>query len=195
MNAFFKHNVFVILSCFLSFSAMAASNKVKDLRISNTTDSVRVVLDLSSAFDYKIFTMPNPNRVIIDLKSTKLDTNIKQPDTNKTNIESIRSAIQKNNDLRIVFDLKSKMSVSSFVLAPQGNKQHRLVLDLKTATATAASHKSVSQINKGKRDVIIAIDAGHGGTDVGAVGSVLLEKNVVFAIAKEVKIIIEQVQG
>ena len=92
-----------------------------------------------------------------------------------------------------MLDLKTKMSVSSFVLAPDGKKAHRLVVDLKTSTQ--ASAKSVTQINKGKRDVIIAIDAGHGGTDGGAVGKFLKEKNVVLAIAKEIKALIDAAPG
>ena len=197
MNIFSKYNVSVGLTCLmgflLSFTAMSASNQVKDLRISNTADSVRVVLDLSSNIDYKISTIASPFRVIIDLKNATLNTQIAQPDTIKTNIESIRSAVQKNKDLRIVLDLKTKMSVSSFILGPQGDKNHRLVLDLKNAAKTSA--KSVSEINKGKRDVIIAIDAGHGGVDGGAAGKFLKEKNVVLAIAKQIKIVVDAAPG
>ncbi|BCE01405.1 N-acetylmuramoyl-L-alanine amidase [Marinicellulosiphila megalodicopiae] len=192
MVSFFNRFLFFILIVNITSTSYGATD-VKQLRISNTANSVRIVLDLTDQAEYKIFTIDNPYRVIIDLKNTHLNTSIAQPDVEKTGIQSIRNGVQDSNNLRIVFDLKQKMTVSSFVLAPEGNNIHRLVLDLKHSKTVQA--KSVSQINQGKRDVVIAIDAGHGGTDGGATGKFLKEKDVVLSISKEIKKIIDGVPG
>jgi N-acetylmuramoyl-L-alanine amidase len=88
-----------------------------------------------------------------------------------------------------VLDLNEQAQMKSFILAPTGEYGHRLVVDLfKKSSQQSATVKHVSDVQKPNRDVIIAIDAGHGGEDPGASGPKRTrEKNVVLQIARELK--------
>ena len=98
-------------------------------------------------------------------------------------IRSIRSGVRNDKDLRVVFDLSKEVSPRSFLLAPSGKSGHRLVIDLHDKKDKAKTVKKSS-----KRDVIIAIDAGHGGKDPGATGrSGTHEKIVTLQIAKRLE--------
>ena len=97
----------------------------------------------------------------------------------KSLIRSVRSGVRNGNDLRVVFDLSKEVKPRSFLLAPSGQSGHRLVLDLHD------KRKPTNVTKTKKRDVIIAIDAGHGGRDPGATGrSGTHEKIITLQIAK-----------
>ena len=88
--------------------------------------------------------------------------------------------------MRVVLEVSAEVDPRSFDLSANEQAGDRLVLDLydKQAQHRRPSRKSVKA--SGKRDIIIAIDAGHGGEDPGAIGPTgLREKDVVLAIAKE----------
>ncbi len=106
-------------------------------------------------------------------------------------IKRIRSGVRnKGQDLRLVLDLKHKVRPKSFLLKPNAKYGHRLVVDLypagKKSTPTLTSRQFESR--GGGRDVIVAIDAGHGGEDPGAIGyRGTLEKDVVLKVARRLK--------
>ena len=105
----------------------------------------RVVLDTSSIPSYKIFTLNNPRRVVIDLADAKLATKVNQAVFDSSYVDKLRYAHRKNNKLRIVLDLNEKIIPKSFVLPASGNSHHRLVIDLKNSAA------GTSQIAKGSK--------------------------------------------
>jgi len=74
-----------------------------------------------------------------------------------TLIRDVRSGVRNKNDLRIVFDLSERVTPRSFLLGPSAKLGNRLVLDLHEGVQHA-----VPVIKRGMRDVIVAIDAGHG---------------------------------
>jgi len=89
-----------------------------------------------------------------------------------------------------VLDLENKSSIKSFLLDPTGEYGYRLVIDLfpENRDQTRTAVKQLVDKQKENRNVVIAIDAGHGGEDPGATGkSRTREKNVVLAIARELK--------
>jgi N-acetylmuramoyl-L-alanine amidase len=97
----------------------------------------------------------------------------------------------------VVFDLQQNVKPRSFILAPSGKAGYRLVLDLHNEKASSAvvSNKQDAK-KKALRDVIIAIDAGHGGKDPGAVGKKgTKEKSVTLQMAKRLEKIINQQKG
>jgi N-acetylmuramoyl-L-alanine amidase len=107
-------------------------------------------------------------------------------------VKNIReSASNSKSTYRLVIDLKKQSKASIFTLPPAKPYGHRLVIDLphqapevkKPATNTA----NISQPQSVGRDVIIAIDAGHGGDDPGALGKFSQEKNVTLQIAKRLQ--------
>lgn len=177
------------------FSLPALATEVIDVRLWRAPDHTRVVFDLSDAIEHSILQLDNPTRVVVDINDVKLKGALNDLPLENTPIERVRSGIRKGNDLRIVFDLRAKVTPKSFALDPNERTGHRLVLDLfdeatekteqpETEDLTPAT-KSVDEL-AGRRDIIIAIDAGHGGEDPGASGpKKLREKDVVLKIARK----------
>ena len=185
----------VLVLATVGFSLPALATEVIDVRLWRAPDHTRVVFDLSDAIEHSILQLDNPTRVVVDINDVKLKGALNDLPLENTPIERVRSGIRKGNDLRIVFDLRAKVTPKSFALDPNERTGHRLVLDLfddavdntkqpETEDLTPAT-KSVDEL-AGRRDIIIAIDAGHGGEDPGASGpKKLREKDVVLKIARK----------
>ncbi|MES1196426.1 MAG: N-acetylmuramoyl-L-alanine amidase, partial [Steroidobacter sp.] len=204
-----KRMAVMLLSASIPLVAQSSSS-VQDVRISSQADNTRVVLELNEPARQKIFTLNNPSRVVVDLADTRLNTTL--PDGTGL-VKSLRSA---TNDgvLRVVLDLNGNADLQSSWLEANSDYGPRLVLDLQRAgtvressssSATAVAGVSGSSVSasvatepqpvktlpgiaNSSRDLIIAIDAGHGGEDPGATGRRgIHEKNVTLAIARLLK--------
>jgi len=166
----------------LAVAAKYAGAAVKTIRLSADTGYVRLVFDLDGIADHSLFTLHNPERVVLDNKKTKMSHGMVDQLQANSLIKGIRSGVRKKNDLRVVFDLSEKVSPRSFLLSPSGKSGHRLVIDLQSTKKSVRAKKTV------KRDVIVAIDAGHGGKDPGATGrSGTHEKQITLQIAKRLE--------
>lgn len=164
-------------------SARSTAAQVKDIRLSKNDGYVRLVFDLDSIADHSVFSLEGPDRVVLDIKNAKMPHGMVDRVQANSLIRSIRSGVRNDKDLRVVFDLSEEVSPRSFLLAPSGKSGHRLVIDLHDKKDKSEKLKKTS-----KRDVIIAIDAGHGGKDPGATGrSGTHEKNVTLQIAKRLE--------
>ena len=150
-------------------------------------DHTRVVFDLSGPAEHKLIVLDNPSRIVLDVEDTRLKTNLSNLKLAETPIRQIRSGVREGDDLRVVLDMGAAVDPRSFALKATEKTGDRLVLDLydkRPSTAKAVVKKSATQSSK--RDIIIAIDAGHGGEDPGALGpGRRREKDVVLAIARE----------
>ena len=176
----------LVLLFLYSFPAFAA--EVSGLRVWTDPDKTRAVLDLSDQADYQLFTLKNPHRVVIDLAfdgtAAKLDFNAEYAGV----IKGVRQGTPVPGTMRIVLDLANSVKLKSFMLAPTGQYGHRLVVDLFAESEQAGTVRRVSDVQEPNRDVVIAIDPGHGGEDPGATGpNRVREKNVVLQIARELK--------
>ena len=190
----------LILATFLCHSQAATT--VQNIRIWSAPDSTRVVLDVSSPVSHEIIQLSNPDRTVIDIKNTLPIQRISQPKAEDKIIKQIRSGSRNNDDQRIVLDLKREASVNSFLLEPNKQYGHRLVIDLTgVEDIESASEKIVKANIKTEkqavnRDVVVAIDAGHGGDDPGARGpSGTFEKDVVLSLSKRLANLINREQG
>ena len=179
--------------------------QVNGARIWNAPDNTRLVFDISDAVEHSVFTLENPDRIVIDMKDTISSPVLEQVPLSDSLIKKIRSGIRKGTNLRIVLDMSKKVQPKSFVLKPNQNYGHRLVIDLDdinsvsttTATVSPKAPKTIDQISKGElRDIVIAIDAGHGGEDPGARGhGGTKEKQVVLEVARELEKMIAKEKG
>lgn len=174
----------------LATAGTACAAEVAALRISEDADRTRAVLDLSASVDYKLFALDNPHRLVIDLQASSAAPGFDSSPGGA--VLGIRTGRHDGQHLRVVLDLAAEMRAKSFLLAPGEDGQgHRLVVDLEPRQrgAAPAPVRTVDQaMAAGDRDLVIAIDAGHGGKDPGAIGNGgTYEKTVTLAIARELK--------
>ena len=184
---------------YLSSSVLAEAVTIDNVRVWAAPDSTRVVFDISDPVEHKLSMLTEPYRTVIDLKNSSMNKNSTQPDTKDKYLQGIRSATRNENNLRIVLDLKKFVQYKSFQLKPNKHYGHRLVVDLygtdTKEVKTIDVEQEVTAANR-PRDVIIAIDAGHGGEDPGAKGpSGVYEKNVVLKISKQLVDAINKERG
>jgi N-acetylmuramoyl-L-alanine amidase len=128
--------------------------------------------------------------VVIDLKQSDLDSALRLVEEHAGVIDNVRHGRPRNDTLRIVLDLENESAIKSFMLDPTGNYGHRLVIDLfpKAGGGEAVVVRQMADVQDPNRDVVVAIDAGHGGEDPGAMGkNRTREKDVVLAIAREIE--------
>ncbi len=170
---------------------------MESVRLWRAPDSTRLVFDLSGPVEHKVFTLGNPERLVIDIDGANFSASLNELDLLNTPINKIRHGSRNGNDLRVVLDLKELVKPRSFALAKQAGKSDRLVIDLyDLEEETVKTVKSVIPSTGDRRDILIAIDAGHGGEDPGALGpNKIREKDVVLAISKKLKSIIDQEPG
>lgn len=188
------------LPCLLFASGMAvATAQVKDVRMWASPDSTRLVIDLSHSVNHRLTRLSNPERVVIDVDKARLPKPITHLNYKNGAISGIRSANKKQSKLRLVLDLKHKVHPKSFLLKPNAKYGYRLVIDLEKVSDKVRSNspKIVKSVNSSKkRDLIIAIDAGHGGDDPGARGPRgTKEKHVVLAISRKLRDMVNKKPG
>ena len=165
-------------------TAANAGSTVENVRIWSENEKTRVVLDLSRSVDHNIFTLRGPDRLVIDLKDSRLANSLQQLPKGAGTVRSIRSAVRANGQLRVVLDLNQGVRSRSFTAGPNSQYGDRLVIDL-TRVGNLATVKRASDAYTPGRDVVVAIDAGHGGHDPGSLGKRSKEKDLVLSISKE----------
>ncbi len=187
----------IFIICFFCTQVYASPATIKDVRIWAAPDKTRVVFDISKNVEHRLFTLHKPERLVIDVINASAQKNPTIPHVDNSPLSGMRAAVRNKNDYRIVLDLDSKVESKSFILKPYKNHGYRLVIDLiqpgikkkiKTVKSTITDKKL--------RDIVIAIDAGHGGEDPGAIGfHKTKEKEVVFKIASELATLINNKKG
>ncbi|MDH4018923.1 MAG: N-acetylmuramoyl-L-alanine amidase [Xanthomonadales bacterium] len=179
-------------------SMQAFAAEVSGFRVWADPVKTRAVLDLDRKTAYKLFTLQDPHRVVVDLQGTSIEIPVELDKEHAGIISSVRYGQPDKKTLRVVFDLTDSVELKSFLLEPTAQYSHRLVIDLYSRSNRQAPTmvKHVADISKPDRDVVIAIDAGHGGEDPGAIGKKKTqEKHVVLQIARRLKKAIDAEPG
>jgi len=198
----------------LSGQLAAKQVRVDSLRYWTAPNNTRLVFDVTANLAHKIFVLDNPKRLVVDIQNAYNKRRFSQAPFNHSVISRIRSAPRNKKNLRVVIDLKKAITAKSFVLKPNKKYGYRLVVDLKqgsksrsrpliipsepvmTARRTKPSPIKTVANSRPSKQLIIAIDAGHGGEDPGAIGSRgTQEKKVVLAIAKKLARLINNYPG
>lgn len=167
-------------------ASVAHATEIRAVRIWDSPDYTRAVFDVSDAADYKVFHLENPERIVLDVKAGSLGSAFAAP-ANQGLLKGFRTGKPVPGTLRIVLDVGAKSRPKSFLLAPADRYGHRLIVDLFPADKDKPEPiKTVETLVKPDgRAVVIAVDAGHGGDDPGAIGSDKThEKDVTLAVAK-----------
>jgi N-acetylmuramoyl-L-alanine amidase len=162
---------------------------VQNLRMWEAPDNTRLVFDLSGPLEHRLFMLREPDRIVIDMDNARLLGALPDLDLSGPRLAGVRTGAQGEQQLRVVLDLKRATRPRTFVLKPYGQYGHRLVIDLydPDAATTATSLPPPPASKPRRKDVVVAIDAGHGGEDPGAIGRRYRtqEKQVTLAIARE----------
>ncbi len=167
--------------------SVSGAAELRGIHLSTGADSARVTLDLTERATHKLFTLEHPDRVVIDLSQTHLASEVRAPAASGV-VTDVRFGSQLDGTLRGVVQLKSALAAHS-AWAP-GEEGRELVLTLgepsqPPAEAAPKTVRAAHAPGDGDRDVIIAVDAGHGGVDPGAIGrGGTREKDVTLAIAR-----------
>ena len=165
-------------------TAVFAGSTVENVRIWSENDKTRVVLDLSRSVDHSIFTLRDPSRLVIDLKDSRLGQAFAGMPRGTGLVREIRSGVRADGQLRVVLDLSTAVRSRTFTAGPNATYGDRLVIDLQRE-GSLAPVKRAAEVYRPGRDIIVAIDAGHGGKDPGTSGRHSKEKDIVLAISKE----------
>ncbi|MCF7980646.1 MAG: N-acetylmuramoyl-L-alanine amidase [Pseudomonadales bacterium] len=189
--------IIVLMSFVLASAPVSAATRIEGVRVWPAPDHTRIVFDVSGEIEHKIFTMSNPDRLVIDIKNTITKTRFQSLDLPSELVKGVRQAVRNKTDLRVVFDLNTKIKPASFVLPPNRQYGNRLVIDLYPSSQIIEKEKPIVRKQLAdKREVVIAIDPGHGGEDPGAIGPKgIREKVVVMAIAKELAMVFKNQTG
>lgn len=184
--------------------ANAASVSVQNMRMWQDPEKRKIVFDISGPLEYRLFTLHNPERIVIDMDSARLVNALAAVKSNDNILSGIRTGKQENG-LRIVLDLRTPVHPRTYLLKPAGQYGHRLVIDLydqrRKEKETSVKHipksKPKPRLRQKYAQAVIAIDAGHGGEDPGAIGKKYRtrEKTVVLAIARELATLIRKEPG
>ena len=174
----------------------SAGLDVRGVRLWAAPDSTRLVLDTSGPVQHTVSRLHNPERLIIDIPAARLLPSVRQKLPSGGVIREVRTAQRNKTDLRIVLDLARTVKAKSFALKPNQQYGHRLVVDLLSRAAPAKASQPVKTAIAQRRELVIAIDAGHGGEDPGAKGRRgTREKDVVLKIARKLVTLVNREPG
>lgn len=187
------------------------------MRIGQGVGNVRLVFDSDQSFDYKVFLLGDPKRLIIDTQNVRVNPKIVNNLDSNNFVSDPRLGTVGVDDVRIAFNLRKAAVVKkAFLLPPQSSFGWRFVVDLELASERefasklgsshaltndnykeskvaqkAATNKQVIKESNTKK--IIVLDPGHGGQDPGAIGySGVYEKNITLAMGRELKALLDK---
>ncbi len=162
----------------------------------------RLVFKLDKSIKHKVLTLSKPDRIVIDFLDTKPKAKLKLGRNSQGLIKKLRQSTRNKNDFRVVLDMEGKTKATT-TLKPSGNS-YLLEVALNPFGQQTAKKQVVNQPkaigaiarNRNRQQIIVAIDAGHGGNDPGAVGKKgTKEKHVALQIAKRLKKQIDRQAG
>jgi N-acetylmuramoyl-L-alanine amidase len=165
--------------------AAAGAATVQNVRAWSGPEGTRVVFELSGPAEHRAFALSDPERIVIDLVGSSAAASLRLAEP-KGAVTALRTGARPGGDLRLVLELNQAAKPKTFLLSPNDEYGFRLVVDLPPAQAApVVRHAPQSSTDRG-RDVVVVIDAGHGGEDPGASGrGGAREKDVVLAIARK----------
>ena len=182
-----------VLSALL-LAGLAHAGTLQGVRMHEAPDSTRIVFDIDEATRYEIFSLDAPHRVVVDLLGVRPENGFDPAvlGLSGSRVSGLRAA-PRGEAYRVVIDTETKLTPEAFTLAPIEPYGHRLVVDLHAPEGQTRAPAAPPAAN---RDIVIALDAGHGGDDPGALGpGRIQEKRVVLGIAQRVMRKLDAMEG
>lgn len=181
-----------------------AGNQVRAVRSSASEAATRFVFDLDGPVDHRAFTLEGPHRVVVDLTGSRVASGLGTSVPSGSVVSNVRFGIRNGHDLRIVFDVREKVAPRVLLLPPGDGAGHRLVVDIPHGSGSVIASKPSEPARSPRsvpesstfRDLVIAIDPGHGGRDPGAVGpGGTREKDIALQISRRLRDLIAAERG
>lgn len=184
----------------MTFCSVVMAAKLLSVEVTQQAGSPSVLFKLDRAVNHKVFTLTNPDRVVIDFDNTELAVNLQRVNLANPLIKYIRSGRPNPQTLRLVFEVSQVVNTTTKPIRGSAAAKHGFSLDLSTRREGVlaqqdkpANKVQLAQVSKsspeqrrmtdtvkpvavrhlpGKnlRDVVIVLDPGHGGKDPGAIG-------------------------
>ncbi|MDP1541056.1 MAG: N-acetylmuramoyl-L-alanine amidase [Moraxellaceae bacterium] len=181
----------LIALVFCVISGVAAASEIVGVRTWAGPDSTRLVLELSAPINFRVSADSTPGRLVVQLPNARTQLQGPRWPTKEGAIEAARFDVSERQP-QLIVELRQPSQANVFALGPSGSYGHRLVVDFSPQRAAVAASPAVVAVptrrdgNRG-RDIIVSIDAGHGGEDPGAIGqNGTYEKHVTLAISRAV---------
>jgi N-acetylmuramoyl-L-alanine amidase len=178
-----------LLTLAITWIAPARAVDVRAVRLWASPEGTQVVIELSGSAKHTLMMLKNPDRVVLDVAGARLAAGVRRPPASGV-VREVRMGRRPGGELRVVLDLTRPIRAKSFLATPNDRYGYRLVVDLGGPAAAVAAVAADAPIKAEHarpqaRDLVIAIDAGHGGEDPGAIGMHgTREKDVTLAIAR-----------
>ncbi|MCP5419287.1 MAG: N-acetylmuramoyl-L-alanine amidase [Gammaproteobacteria bacterium] len=214
--------LFSLLILVFVLSPAVAGVQVTDGRIVENSSGTQVIFNLSAPVKYSSFLLDDPPRFVVDLSDAQIKKARQPLPLHSADVTGVRAG-PRNGSLRLVLDLTTlwRGEVSSTPTSEGGgqqlivsilrnqqpdNREIGLGAAVRDATDRAPSLAASTPPRKSSRttyhkvatrkDVVIAIDPGHGGKDSGAIGpGKTQEKDVVLQIGRQLKALIDKQPG
>lgn len=196
----FKKGLFLFLLVSVNINVNSAS--LESIIVRNDSKTKSIMFKVYGNFQYRVYSLHNPERLVLDINNAKLANNLKRFTLEDEIVKRIRYGYPTTNTLRVVLDLKRQINYTSakaninkvdniLVTVNSNNSLQKLPVE-KIVNPVVSKPKGPRPL----RDVVVIIDPGHGGKDPGAIGiNHSYEKNIVLAIAKNLKSMIDKQQG
>ena len=196
-------SVMILTAAFMLVDGAAFAGSVKDIRIGKHENKTRFVLEADGPLNYRIFTLADPFRVVIDLAEVEVGSSGAGATKAGGVIERYRLGLFKPGTSRIVLDLAQPAIVQKhFVIKSRNGQGARLVIDLEKASRNtflarmekpdplpvASSRGLATESRSRSARKVIVLDPGHGGVDPGAPAVTgKHEKNITLQVARVVR--------
>ena len=156
----------VLIAGLLAMVGARAAITVDSGRLHRAPDHTRIVFDLPEPVEHTLDKLADPDRVVVDLMDADLAFDVSALDYKDSPIENIR--VGKHEDkTRVVFDLSAAVRPRTNLLKPVDPHSWRLVVDLFDSDPKPVKTIEEPEADSGEpRQMIVAIDPGHGGEDV-----------------------------
>jgi len=140
--------------------------------------------------------LSDPNRIVLDLENASSHINFRELQSIEP-VRGLRSGLRGNGSLRVVLDVDGDVAASKAFVAQSTGGYFTVFVDVPKSHETLRTSYPVTEADESKRDVVVAISAGHGGNDPGGIGydGILQEKNITLDIARQLYDYLETLPG
>jgi N-acetylmuramoyl-L-alanine amidase len=180
---------------------------VRTIRHSANEDRARIVIDLSRPSAFQTRLTADSSALVIEIPDAVSESSMGEVAVGKHRVRSITARTSTAEPglprVRVTVLLDGAVSWECFALPPLDSRPARVVLDVRAAPVAASTGGVETAVRSpvaggvgdtlagigraAPRPFVVAVDAGHGGHDTGAVGRYgLLEKKLVLDIARRV---------